>query len=198
MPTITYQGWVFWLFTILSASGAAYCGAYLKKKGENVATREDLAALVEQVKQTTEATKAIEERISLEFSHKQRLWEMKKEALHDIVACSMDIDDSLRHLGAVNTTAEKNQHAKELIDEHRTKASLALWDALKAYSKAQAHARIICSEETNKQIAECGQAFRALVAAMVSEPATSYRKDNPAAVATAQMLSAVRKDLGVD
>jgi hypothetical protein len=48
---------------LVTTGGAAYFGSYLKKKGENLATREDIDKLVTQVSAVTAATKQIEARI---------------------------------------------------------------------------------------------------------------------------------------
>ena len=54
------------VLTFVVARLGACLGAYLKKKGENVATREDIDGLVEQVSAVTRTTKAIEAQISHE------------------------------------------------------------------------------------------------------------------------------------
>jgi hypothetical protein len=46
-PALTIPGWSF-----LCAGVGAYIGSYLKKKGENLATHEDLNLLVEQMEAT--------------------------------------------------------------------------------------------------------------------------------------------------
>jgi hypothetical protein len=50
--------------TFLSGGTGAYLGSYLKKKGENLATHEDINKLVDQVSAVTTATKQIETKIS--------------------------------------------------------------------------------------------------------------------------------------
>jgi hypothetical protein len=72
-----HLAWI--LLVALASAFGGYLGAYLKKKGENLATHEDLEKLVHQMAATTEATKAIEARISDEMWNRQRQWEMKKE-----------------------------------------------------------------------------------------------------------------------
>lgn len=52
------------LTSLFSAFCGSYLGGYLKKKGENLATHEDVQRLVEQVSRVTEATKQIEARIN--------------------------------------------------------------------------------------------------------------------------------------
>jgi hypothetical protein len=51
------------IVTALVAGVAAYLGSYLKKKGENLATHEDIDKLVSQVSAVTAATKQIESQI---------------------------------------------------------------------------------------------------------------------------------------
>jgi hypothetical protein len=50
--------------TLLGSWSGAYFGSYLRKKGENLATHEDVDKLVEQVSAVTAATKQIEARIT--------------------------------------------------------------------------------------------------------------------------------------
>lgn len=69
------------LTTLVSAFVGSYLASYLKKKGENLATHEDIDKLVDQVRAVTTATKEIEERIESSIWSKQRHWEMKRDAL---------------------------------------------------------------------------------------------------------------------
>lgn len=63
----------------------AYLGSYLKKKGENLARREDIEGLVEQVSAVTKATKEIEAKISSNVWDRQKQWELKRDLLLDAV-----------------------------------------------------------------------------------------------------------------
>ena len=69
------------LTTLVSAFVGSYLASYLKKKGENLATHEDIDKLVDQVRAVTTATKEIEERIESSAWSRQRHWEMKQDAL---------------------------------------------------------------------------------------------------------------------
>jgi hypothetical protein len=63
------------LVTAVVAGAGAYLGSYLKKKGENLATHEDVDKLVAQVAAVTETTKQIESKISHDVWERQRKWE---------------------------------------------------------------------------------------------------------------------------
>jgi hypothetical protein len=68
-------GYIAATLTVLASLFGSFLGSYMKKKGENLATRGALGDLVEQVRATTTATKAIEAKLSNEVWDRQRLWE---------------------------------------------------------------------------------------------------------------------------
>jgi hypothetical protein len=74
---------------ILSVLGSLWIGSfaspYLKKRAENLATHEDLDRLTEQMRITTETTKAIEARITGDLWSSQNRWELTKEIFIDLV-----------------------------------------------------------------------------------------------------------------
>jgi hypothetical protein len=74
---------VWLLVTLVGSFGGSYLGAYFKKKGENLATQEDIGKLVEQVQAVTKATKEIEAKISDEVWNRQRRWECKRDLILD-------------------------------------------------------------------------------------------------------------------
>jgi hypothetical protein len=75
---------IVWLVvTLVGSFGGSYLGAYFKKKGENLATHEDIDKLVEQVSAVTKTTKEIEAKISDEVWDRQRKWEVKRDVLLD-------------------------------------------------------------------------------------------------------------------
>jgi hypothetical protein len=55
---------IVWGLSILVGAFVGYLAGYMKKKGENLATKEDLDDLVKQVSAVTQATKAIEAKIT--------------------------------------------------------------------------------------------------------------------------------------
>jgi hypothetical protein len=71
--------------TLVSAFVGTFLAFYLRRKGENLATHEDIAKLVEQVKAVTTATKNIEAKISQDMWDQQKRWEIKREVLFEAV-----------------------------------------------------------------------------------------------------------------
>lgn len=67
--------------TAVIAGGGAYLGSYLKKKGENWATKEDVQELARQTRILTQAAKEIESKIADEYWNRQKRWELRRGSL---------------------------------------------------------------------------------------------------------------------
>lgn len=91
----------FWLFTLVCAGVGAYAGSYLKKKGENLATHEDLDKLIKQVEATTEATKAIETKISNEVWDRQKQWELTRDGALKLMEAHAQLEDANTEINRV-------------------------------------------------------------------------------------------------
>ena len=76
--------WVLSLILALFIGG--FWKSYMAKKGENLATHEDIDKLVEQVSAVTKATKDIEAKISSEVWDRQRRWDLKRAVPTAIVS----------------------------------------------------------------------------------------------------------------
>lgn len=96
--------WVWVLVPSLTAGAGAFFGAYLRKKGENLATHEDIGKLVDQVEAVTTATKKIEAQISDQVWDRQKRWELKKDALFDTAKKITLVNDALNEMYAVYHT----------------------------------------------------------------------------------------------
>ena len=77
-----------------------YLVGYLRKKGENLATHEDVDKLVEQVSAVTTATKEIESKISGDLWNAQKRWEMKREVMFEAAKRIVEVDNALLGLDA--------------------------------------------------------------------------------------------------
>src|SRR3569832_1782661 len=86
------------LLTVISSGAGAYVGAYLKKKGENFATHEDMAKLVEQTAAITQAAKQIEAAITDKLWQRQRNWEVRRDVLIDIMSLFGEVEYGISNL----------------------------------------------------------------------------------------------------
>jgi hypothetical protein len=85
-----------------------YLGSYLKKKAQNLATREEFKDLQKQTAELTRTTKEIEATISGELWNQQKRWELKREVFFQVVQRISAVFDALKGLDNVLQTELKN------------------------------------------------------------------------------------------
>jgi hypothetical protein len=88
------------IVTLVSSGVGSYLGAYLKKKGENLATHEDIDKLVVEVSAVTKATKEIESKITSDVWDRQKRWELKREVLFEATKKIAPVQNALTKLHA--------------------------------------------------------------------------------------------------
>ena len=160
--------------TAIVAGGAAYFGAYLRQKAQNLATHEDIQKLVEQVQATTEATKAIESRIDDEFWNKQRVWEMKRDVLFEVSVATARLDVAILHLLSSESAGQNAGFAHGAYTAARAKASEEWGNASDQFDEKMAPAIIVCGCETYRAINDVQQEAIKAYKMIRSGEATTY------------------------
>lgn len=142
--------WKF-VFVVLCAGVGAYLGSYLKRKGENLATHEDINALVEQVSAVTTATKEIEAKISSEVWDKQRHWELKREVLFETLKGIAMVKERLTALYLAYLKAEAQKDNSEKLQ--KLMQAINKWDeAADSLDKAAFLVALVCEDELEKLV----------------------------------------------
>jgi len=191
----------YFLVAVLSLVGGwagSFLGSYLKKKGENLATHEDVDKLVAQMRAVTQATKEIESKISNEVWKQQKKWELKREVLFEATRRLSEIDDVLLSLNTVlepaNGMAEESGYA-EAKYERTTK-----WRrASTAFDETRLFIGIVCGTETIEAFDTVGNLTN-MIAAKITQKDRSYYKTSMADLlkSLAKARLAIRKELGTD
>jgi hypothetical protein len=174
----------------------AYLGAYLKKKGENLATHEDIDKLVSQVAAVTSTTKEIEARISKEVWDRQKHWEMKREVLFEAAKRMEEMDDGLISLDSLLRMQDPD--GTQWV-EARYKATIGWREATRRFDQTKILVNLICSREMALTFSELG-IYMSKVAKKLVE------KDGNVYAASTQELGklflrtefAIRKELGIE
>jgi hypothetical protein len=139
------------VFSLVGGWAGAYFGGYITKKGENLATHEDIDKLVDQVRAVTQTTKEIESKISDEVWDRQRRWELRREVLFEATRALAGIDDALVGLHSM-TQVEKKEND---INWHTAKNAKTLkWT--KAYTVFEEASLLVMAVCSNK----AGHAFQ--------------------------------------
>jgi hypothetical protein len=143
------------IFSLVGAGAGSFLGAYLKKKGENVATHEDMDKLVDQMAAVTQTTKEIEAKISSDVWDRQKRWEIKRDAIFDMVKELGTLQVALGDFISVYRAAQANKdaqfYAQKKIEEHQK-----FQQVHQSFERAQAVAALVCSKEVQKVVSSFG------------------------------------------
>jgi hypothetical protein len=111
------------ILTFVVAGSGAYLGACLKKKVENLAANEHLGKLVDQIKVVTDTTKRIEADISQEVWDRKKQWEIKRDALMDVLRefgklqmALVNLNDKYKQCGPSDKDEDLLFHADQVVD----------------------------------------------------------------------------------
>jgi hypothetical protein len=206
---LTFNQYVVWaLSTLVSAFVGSYLAGYLKKKGENLATHEDISKLVDQVEAVTEATKKIEAEISVGVWNKQKRWEMKREVLFEAAKRMSEVDDAI--VGWMLVMKEHQAKQKALATSVPSPEEQLAWEQVKndvakrwisgiaAFHETTLFVGIVCREDAKKAFEDLSRFVDAL-GGQITEVPDAYRAAKPELDRRIQVArDAIRKELEVD
>jgi hypothetical protein len=191
--------WALAAASFLSGGAGAYLGSYLKKKGENLATHEDIDELVDQVRAVTTTTKEIEAKISNQVWDRQKQWELKREVLFDAARRLPEIDSALLGLSTFwnSRNGEGNMdEATRVTLEHNY---VTAWHkASKSFEETTSLIQVTCSKETMVAFAEVGDLMRRTAAKITNDDMAIYsgtKEERNKKFAMARVV--IRKELGI-
>jgi hypothetical protein len=187
------------LTTLASAFVGSFLAGYLKRKGENLATHEDIGKLTEQVAAVTQTTKEIEAKISSDVWDRQKRWELKREVLYEATKRAAQLNDALNflHITLEITRTDPIQDDLDLL--RRKKEVLTRWNkAVSEFTETMLWVGVVCGKETALAVQALGAAATSFAVAFEKgegdyEKAMSQFSDKIIATGTA-----IRKELGID
>ena len=177
-----------------------YLAGYAKKKGENLATHEDLEKVVEQMSAVTKATKAIEAKISSDVWDRQKRWELKRDVLFEATKRLADIEDALVSLDSVLQVERKEQKESLAWAESKNERMMKWSRASTAFDESKLLIAMVCGKET-KDAFEAYGLFALQVATKISpgNDLEIYLKSTPELFKKhSAVRAAVRKEMGLD
>jgi hypothetical protein len=189
------------LTTLVSAFVGSYLAGYLRRKGENLATHEDIDKLVDQVAAVTTTTKEIEAKITSDVWDRQKRWELRREVLFEATRRVADIDDALLSLDTIIQVEHKNQKRDDDPTWLQTKSErLERWRrADTAFDETKLFVAIVCGRQTKEAFDDLGIFAGKVVAGLNKKDTEIYQKSQPEL--TKKLFSvraAIRKELGID
>lgn len=188
-------GWI--ILTALASGFGGYFGAYLRKKGENLATHEDLDKVVRQMEATTTATKAIEARISDEMWDRQKRWELRRDTVIGVIQAMIETREGLMKYFATREVAKETDAPKAVETYHQ---SMEEWHIKSTdFDSRRVVALMIWSKQLNDILWEARQRLRVAFSDLAHGRVASY--DEVGALvkeATERAIAAARNELGTD
>ncbi len=156
---ITFPWWAYFL-PLAAAFAGSWGGAYAKRKGENLATKEDFDQLLAQVKRTTEETEKIKAEVSRISWVDQQRWSLKRELYMELLdslyaekeAIFKLLDEEKR---PVPTDPETSKLRENFLQENQ-KQSLA---AIKRIAKVRGVAGVLLTDMAQKALDELAIAW---------------------------------------
>jgi hypothetical protein len=199
MPTVLIV--VVWLLTVICALFiGGFLKSYMSKKGEDLATHEDIEKLVDQMRAVTTATKEIEAKISGEVWDRQKRWELRRDLLLDAVKKTGELNDALTSFHAVCMTEKMMQSmGKARSDEKKVEAGETFGKAANDFDRAISLVRLICEDEAIKGFHAFGLMSRLLYQEMAGgNPEAFLQKTKEYVEKQKTVTAAIRKELGID
>ena len=188
--------WWAYLISFAIAFVGAYFGSYMKRKAENLATKEDFNDLLVQVRRTTEETEKIKAEISRVSWVDQQRWNLKRELyleLLDSIYSEREAlfkldDEQARPLPTENEVLVLRE--KFIVDNREQ--SLA---AIKRISKVRGIAGVLLTDEAQQALDELALAWHQTID---GDPKNFYTdRRNAADKAYKVVLASATKDLDV-
>lgn len=187
-----------WGFSILVGAFVGYLAGYMKKKGENLATKEDLDDLVKQVSAVTQATKAIEAKITDQVWNRQRHWEMKRDSLFAALQALGRVDDALVGV-AVVLEAEGKAANPDSLRSAKAEARAAWHRAISDFQEKRVMALVVCGKKTNAALLNAGQQSKDCARKLFAGQSNSYEEAAPSLKpAIARVFAVIRRELAVE
>lgn len=190
--------WGIALLPFITAGLGAYLGGYLKTKGENLATHEDIAKLDAQVRVVTTTTEEIKAKISDEVWNRQKRWELKREVLFDAVKRLAEMDEALLGLNTKLVLDEKpiDELSLEIVAERKGQWA----KAAVACNESRQLIGIVCEKETIHAFSNFLRVANQVAQGILSnkDEAIYEKSQTELAMKLYAARDAVRKELGID
>ena len=156
LPALSRPPWygiLLWsLATAIVGGLGAFVGAYLKTKGQNFATREDVALIVEQLRLTTRATEEIKAQIGGTLWVEQERWNLKRDVYARLLENLTRCEDALRMYADLRKTTARGDdwESRGLREKWRSEAH----EALREIRRAASVAAIMLPEDARRVLDE--------------------------------------------
>ena len=146
------------LTSLLSAFVGSYLAGYLKKKGEDIAIKENFNDLKVQTAELRRTTKGIEEAIDSQMWSSQRLWELRRDTLLATMIAlrkAHSAVDSLYSAYGEDMKVKDTQWKDRILDETKHCSGV-----LADYDEKRFAASLVCSKVVSSALTSPAEVMR--------------------------------------
>lgn len=173
---------------------------YLGKRGQDLATREDIDKALDEVRALSTATKGIEAKISGEVWDRQKRWELKRDVLFEAVKKSAAVHQALMKVHALYQ-ADKTAIARGEPERagEQIKAGGLLLEATAELDDTYLIVSLVSGGETRKALGEFIPLARDIGMKLTDrQPEALQESRGEVSKKLAAVTAAVRKELEID
>jgi hypothetical protein len=187
------------LATLASAFVGSYLGGYFTRKGENLATHEDIGKLTDQVAAVTRTAKEIEAQITSGLWDRQKRWELKREVLFEATKRLSEFSQALIYLKTLLDVEPSIEENNPAWLQSRNEGLKRFYAALGSMDETRLFVAIVCGRETAKSFDALGLLVGQIAAAINKRDRQIYDKSQPELSEKLYLVRvAIRKELGID
>lgn len=190
-------GWA--VTTLISAFVGSFLAGYLRRKGENLATHEDIDKLVDQVAKVTATARQIEAKISNEVWDRQKQWELKREVLFEATKRLAELGDGLLSLNTIYQVQKKDNKYDDpswVVIRHD---GVMDWKRVaKNFEETYQLVQVTCTIQTIEMFGRVSRMTTAIAADITGKDDTEIYKASAMELEklVAATRTAIRKELG--
>ena len=145
------------LLNLALVGAGIYLTAYLKKKAQNLATREEFAELQKQTAELTRTTAQIETDIKGDLWDRQKQWELKRDVMFEAAKTASAVKDRLAEMHAIcMTDKEATKKGKPTRPDKQAEAYAAFNKAADKLGEAFMLVAIACGDDVRNKVGEFG------------------------------------------
>jgi hypothetical protein len=186
----------FGLLAVSSGAGG-FLGSYLKRKGENLATHEDIDKLVDQVSAVTTATKEIEAKISSDVWDRQKQWELKRDALFEVTKRIAAVNGALFDMRVVYSFPSENGK-ESLPTAEASEASQKCREAESSFDQSTLIVHLVCGEEVSRLLRTFSGVMRRCAKEISARESTADASLKELRTHADAVTVAMRKEIGIE
>ena len=186
------------LLQLVIVGGGIFLTSYLKKKAQNLATREEFKELQRQTAELTRTTAQIESEIKGDLWDRQKQWELKRDVMFEAAKAMGAVKDTLAKMhGIYMTDKQSAAQGKPIRADKQGEVYAAFNKAADKLDQAFMLVAIACGDDVRNKVGEFGVFTRELGVEIANgKPENFTEQADEFATRWTDAAKAIRSEMG--